>query len=196
MRMALRAMRRRPVVTLATVFTLGLGIATAATMFGVVQNVLLRPLPVRDQDRLVVAWGVFQASGFGHVPLSYPAFTTIRRRSQVFEHLAALDYNGSWQVYGRAGAEVAPLRIGVLAGDLFNVLGISPVLGRVPRAEDDRVGAAPVAVISEGLWRRRFGADSAILGKPLPVWTISHTIVGVIPPPASRSGSLGSHGNH
>lgn len=181
MRRALRTMRRRPAVTLATALTLGLGIGTAATMFGVVQNVLLRPLPVRDQDRLVVTWGVFQASGFGHVPLSYPAFTAIRRRSRVFEQLAALDYNGSWAVYGRAGADVIPMRIGVVAGDFFNVLGIFPVLGRVPRADDDRVGAAPVAVISEGLWQRRFGGDSAIVGKPLPIWTISYTIVGVIP---------------
>ncbi len=178
---ALRGMRRRPVVTLATVLTLGLGIGTAATMFGVVHDVLLRPLPVRDQDRIVVAWGAFQSSSFGHVPLYYSAFTTIRRHSQVFEQLAALDYNGSWAVYGRAGGEVLPLRIGVVAGDLFNTLGVSPVRGRVLTGEDDRVGAAPVAVISQGLWRRRFGADPAIIGKPLPIWTSSYTIVGVLP---------------
>jgi putative ABC transport system permease protein len=180
-RQALRSMRRRPAVTLATVLTLGLGIGTAATMYGVVQNVLLRPLPVRDQDRLLVSWGAFQASSFGHVPLSYPALTTIRRRSQVFEQLAAIDYNGSWSVYGRAGAEVLPLRIGLVAGDLFNTLGLSPLLGRVLTGEDDQVGAAPVAVISQGLWQRRFGGDPAIIGKPLPIWTGSYTIVGVLP---------------
>ncbi|MBA3257985.1 MAG: ABC transporter permease [Gemmatimonadales bacterium] len=82
---------------------------------------------------------------------------------------------------GRAGGEPIPLRIGVAAGDLFPVLGVSPVVGRVLDAGDDRVGAAPVAVISEGLWRRRFGADPAVVGKVLPIWTTSHTIVGVIP---------------
>jgi hypothetical protein len=102
-RQALRGMHRRPGVTLATCLTLGLGIGTAATMSGVVNDVLLRPLPVRDQDRIVVAWGAFQTSSFGHVPLLYSTFTRIRDRSQVFEQVAALDYNGSWVVYGRAG---------------------------------------------------------------------------------------------
>jgi putative ABC transport system permease protein len=150
-------------------------------MFGVVDDVLLRPLPVREQDRLVVAWGAFQTSSFGHVPLSYSAFTTIRRRSQVFEQLAAVDYNGTWSVIGRAGGEALPLRLGVVAGDLFTVLGVPPVLGRVLTGEDDRVGTAPVAVISYGLWQRRFGGDAAIIGKPLPIWTSSYTIVGVMP---------------
>ncbi|MBA2457824.1 MAG: ABC transporter permease, partial [Gemmatimonadales bacterium] len=181
LRHALRGMRRRPGVTLATVLTLGLGIGTAATMYGVVDEVLLRPLPVRQEHRVVVAWGAFQASGFGHVPLSYPTLTAVRDRSRVFEQLAAVDYNGAWSVVGRTGGEPVPLRIGVVAGDLFPVLGVSSTLGRVLAAEDDRVGAAPVAVISEGLWRRRFGGDPAVVGTVLPIWTTGYTIVGVIP---------------
>ena len=180
-RQAVRSMRRRRTLTIATVVILGLGIGSAATMYAVVDQVLLRPLPVRDQGRLVVAWGAFQTSSFDHVPLSYTDMSSIRGRSHVFERIAGLDYNGGWQTVGRVGGEAVPLRLGVVAGELFATLGISPKLGRVLDAGDDRVGAAPVAVISEGLWRRRFGGDSAILGKPLPIWTSVYTIVGILP---------------
>ena len=128
-----------------------------------------------------MAWGVFQRSGFGHVPLSYTQLDALRRRTRVFDQVAGLDYNGAWDVVGRAGAEPVPLRLGVVTGDLFGVLGASPVLGRALAAADDRVGAAPVTVISEGLWRRRFGGDPGVLGRPLSVYLKLYTIVGVMP---------------
>ncbi|MGH7526221.1 MAG: ABC transporter permease, partial [Gemmatimonadales bacterium] len=181
LRQALRGMRRRRMLTLATVLTLGLGIGATATMYGVVDEVLLRPLPVRDQARIMVAWGAFQASSFGHVPLFYSTMTSIRDRSRVFEQVAGMDYNGAWPVVGRAGGEAIPVRLGVVAGDLFATLGVSPVLGRALTGEDDRVGVPPVAVISHGLWQRRFGGDSTIIGKALPIFTNSYTIVGVVP---------------
>ncbi len=180
-RQALRGMQRRRVLTLATVLTLGLGIGATATMYGIVDQVLLRPLPVRDQARIMVAWGAFQASSFGHVPLFYSTMTSVRDRSQVFEQVAGMDYNGAWSVVGRAGGEAIPVKLGVIAGDLFATLGVSPVLGRALTGEDDGVGVPPVAVISHGLWQRRFGGDSAIIGKALPILTNSYTIVGVVP---------------
>jgi putative ABC transport system permease protein len=181
LRQALRGMRRGRALTLATVLILGLGIGSAATMYAVVDQILLRPLPVRDQDRLVVAWGAFRASSFGHVPLSYPDVSAIRDRSRVFEQIAALDYNGAWAIVGRTGTEITPLRLGIVAGDLFATLGVPPTIGRALTSEDDRIGAAPVAVISHGLWRRRFAGDSAIIGKSLAVWSSPYTIVGVMP---------------
>ena len=180
-RQALRGMRHRRTLTLATVLILALGVGSAAAMYAVVEQVLLRPLPVRDQSRLVVAWGAFQSSSFGHVPLSHSSLSAIRQRSRVFQQVAGLDYNGSWGVVGRTGAEAMPLRLGVVAGDFFATLGMQAELGRMLNLEDDRVGAAPVTVISRGLWLRRFGGDSAILGKPLPIWTKVYTIVGVAP---------------
>ncbi|MFL5495533.1 MAG: ABC transporter permease [Gemmatimonadales bacterium] len=181
LRQALRALRRGRALTLATVLILALGIGSAATMYAVVDQILLRPLPVRDQSRVVVAWGAYQASGFGHVPLSYSNMAAIRSRTQVFEQVAALDYNGAWAVVGRAGAEALPLRLGIVAGELFGTLGVPPLFGRALRGDDDRIGAAPVAVISQGLWLRRFGGDSGIIGKPLPIWAKVYTIVGVMP---------------
>ena len=154
-RQAIRALRRTPSLTVATVLILGLGIGAAAAMYAVVNEVLLRPLPVRDQARIVVAWGSFERSGFGHVPLSYAHLAAVRDRSRVLARVAGVDYNGAWSVIGRAGAEAVTLRLGVVTGDLLGVLGIAPIAGRVLEPADDRVGAAPVAVISEGLWRRR-----------------------------------------
>jgi len=168
-------------LTLATVLILALGVGSAAAMYAVVEQVLLRPLPVRDQSHLVVAWGAFQSSSFGHVPLSYSNLSAIRQRSRVFQQVAGLDYNGSWGAVGRTGTEAMPLRLGVVAGDFFATLGMQAGLGRMLGVEDDRVGAAPVTVLSRGLWLRRFGGDSAILGKPLPIWTKVYTIVGVAP---------------
>jgi putative ABC transport system permease protein len=179
-RQALRGMRRTRALTLATVLILALGIGSAAAMYAVVEQVLLRPLPVRDQGSLVVAWGAFQSSSFGHVPLSYSNLNALRQRSRVFQQMAGLDYNGAWGVVGRTGTETIPLRLGIVAGDFFATLGMQAELGRMLNLEDDRVGAPPVAIISRGLWLRRFGGDSAVLGKPLPIWTKVYTIVGVI----------------
>jgi len=181
LRQGIRSLRRHLGLTLAATATLGLGIGAALTMAGIVEHVLLRPFPVREQNRVVVAWGVFQSSGFGHVPLSYPKIKAIAERTQVFEQVAAIDYNGAWAEVGRVGDRAAPVRIGVFSGNLFSTLGVAPVLGRLLAPADDRLGAAPVAVLSEGLWHRRFGGDSAILGRPLDLTSGAYTIVGVAP---------------
>jgi predicted permease len=128
-----------------------------------------------------VSWGVFQSSGFGHVPLSHTTMRTIAERTRVFERLAGVDYNGVWADVGRVNDRAVPYRIGVVTGDLFPTLGVVPLLGRALAVDDDRVGAAPVAVISEGLWQRRFGRDSAVLGKAFEITNGSFTIVGVAP---------------
>jgi putative ABC transport system permease protein len=180
-RQGLRSLRRHRGLTLAAGVTLGLGIGAALTMAGIVEHVLLRPLPVREQDRVLVSWGVFESSGFGHVPLSHSTMRSLSERTRVFEHLAGVDYNGVWADVGRVGDRAVPLPLGLVTGDLFSTLGVAPLLGRTLWAEDDRVGAAPVAVISEGLWERRFGRDSAVLGKRFEVTNGTFTIVGVAP---------------
>jgi hypothetical protein len=142
LRQGIRSLRRHLGLTLAATATLGLGIGAALTMAGIVEHVLLRPFPVREQNRVVVAWGVFQSSGFGHVPLSYPKIKAIAERTQVFEQVAAIDYNGAWAEVGRVGDRAAPVRIGVFSGNLFSTLGVAPVLGRLLAPADDRLGSA------------------------------------------------------
>ena len=181
LRHGFRTLNRHRAMTLAATVTLGLGIGAALTMAGIIEHVLLRPLPVREQSRVLVSWGVFQSSGFGHVPLTHATMRTIAERSRVFERLAGVDYNGVWADVGRVGDQAVPYRIGAVSGELFPTLGVVPLLGRTLGAADDRVGAAPVAVISEGLWQRRFGRDSSVLGRPFEITNGSFTIVGVAP---------------
>ena len=180
-RHALRSLRRHWRLTLAATATLGLGIGAALTMAGIVEHVLLRPLPVREQDRILVSWGVFQSSGFGHVPISHATMTALAERTRVFERLAGVDYNGVWADVGRVDDRAVPYRIGVVTGELFPTLGVAPLLGRTLTAGDDQVGAAPVAVISEGLWQQRYGGDRTVLGKTFEITNGSFTIVGVAP---------------
>ena len=180
-RYALRSLRRRWRLTLAGAATLGLGIGAALTMSGIVEHVLLRPLPVRDQERVLVSWGVFQSSGFGHVPVTHATMRKLAERTRVFERLSGADYNGVWNDVGRVNDRGVPYRIGPVTGELFATLGVVPLLGRMLLADDDRVGAAPVAVISEGLWQRRYGRDPAVLGKPFETTNGSFTVVGVAP---------------
>jgi putative ABC transport system permease protein len=180
-RHAVRSLRRHWRLTLAATATLGVGIGAALTMAGIVEHVLLRPLPVREQDRILVSWGVFQSSGFGHVPMSHATMRTLAERTRVFERLAGVDYNGVWADVGRVGDRAVPYRIGVVTGELFPTLGVAPLLGRMLTAGDDQVGAAPVAVISEGLWQQRYGRDRTVLGKTFGITNGSFTIVGVAP---------------
>jgi putative ABC transport system permease protein len=181
LRHALRSLRRHWRLTLAATVTLGLGIGAALTMAGIVKHVLLRPLPVREQDRVVVSWGVFQSSGFGHVPLTHATMRALAERTRVFERLAGVDYNGVWADVGRVGDRAVPYRMGVVSGEFFPALGVVPLLGRTLSADDDRVGAAPVTVLSEELWQRRYGRDSAVLGKTFEITNGSFTIVGIAP---------------
>jgi putative ABC transport system permease protein len=181
LRYALRSLRHHWQLTLAAATTLGLGIGAALTMAGIVEHVLLRPLPVKDQDRVLVSWGVFQSSGFGHVPVTHATMRKLAERTRVFERLAGADYNGVWNDVERVNGHGMPCRLGPVTGELFPTLGVAPLLGRMLSADDDRVGAAPVAVISEGLWQRRYGRDPTVLGKPFETSNGSFTIVGVAP---------------
>ena len=129
LRYGLRSLRRHRWLTLAAAVTLGLGIGAALTMAGIIEHVLLRPLPVREQSRVLVSWGVFQSSGFGHVPLTHATMRAVAERTQVFERLAGLDYNGVWEDVGRLGDQAVLYRIGAVTGELFATLGVTPLLG-------------------------------------------------------------------
>jgi predicted permease len=180
-RHAIRSLRRHWQLTLAAAMTLGLGIGAALTMAGIVEHVLLRPLPVLEQDRVLVSWGVFQSSGFGHVPVTHATMRAVAERSRVFERLAGVDYNGVWADVGRVGDRAVSYRMGVVSGEFFPTLGVTPLLGRTLAGADDRLGTAPVALISEGLWQRRYGGDPAVLGQRLEITNGTFTMVGVAP---------------
>jgi putative ABC transport system permease protein len=172
-RYALRSLVRRPMFAAVVIATIALGVGANAAIFSVVNGVLLRPLPYPDADRVMT---------FGHTPPTWlaspPEFFDYRRDVRSFEALAAFTQNE-----GNLATLDEPERVGLAAvsPEFFSVLGIRPQLGRTFAADDDVIMPAAVAVLSYGLWQRRFAADPAIVGKTIPLNGRPRTVVGVMP---------------
>jgi putative ABC transport system permease protein len=171
---ALRGMVRRPGFAVVVILTIALGVGANAAIFSVVNGILLRPLPYRDVDRLIV---------LGHEPpywlVSEPQYATYRDKVRSFESLAG--YTNS---EGNLSTNEDPERIGIAAVGLnfFSTLGVRPMLGRTFAPGDDRVRPFPVVVLSHDIWQRRFNSDSGIVGKSVSLNGTSRTVIGVMPP--------------
>jgi putative ABC transport system permease protein len=177
-RYAARVLRRAPALTIATVLTFALGIGAATAIFSVVYGVLLRPLPYRDPARLAVLWERNLARGSLDNVVSVPNFEAWRDRSRSFSGMAALvpsslTLAGDGAPERVAGAEVSP--------GYFRLLGVAPAIGREFTEREAVAGDASVVVLSDALWRRRFGADPAIVGRAFATEGRTLTIVGVMP---------------
>ena len=177
-RYGLRMLRKSPSFTFFAVAVLALGIAANSAIFSIADAVLVRPLPYRNSNRLVIVWEDSSAYGF---PKDTPApgnFFDWKLRNQVFEDVAALPYGGFFNLTGDGNPEeLAGKRV---TANLFSVLGVSPALGRDFRPEDDLPGAPSVAILSHGLWLRRFGGDPQIVGKELSLNYEKCTVIGVM----------------
>jgi putative ABC transport system permease protein len=180
LRHAARVLARRPAFAAVSILTLALGIGGATAIFSVADAVILRPLPFEDPDALyVIRQGDTKK---GHVvEVSYPDFSAWRERGRSFQPLAAMpSVNQGWVMTGRG--EPAAIEGRWVSASFFELLGAQAALGRALRPEDDRPGAARVAVLSDALWRERFGADRAIVGQSLTLDGQPHEVVGVMPP--------------
>ncbi len=183
LRHAARTLGRSPGFTAAAALTLALGIGANAAVWSVVHAVLLRPLPYPHPERLVLLWE--NAPQVARTSFSAPDFLDYRERLArqdrrgPFAGLAAFNSSGV-QLDGENGPE--RIRGCTASEGFFPLLGARPALGRTFLAEDHRPGAPPVIVLTDGLWRRRFGADPRIVGRALPVNGRSATVVGVLPP--------------
>ena len=177
-RYGLRMLRKSPSFTFFAVAILAVGIAANSAIFSIADAVLIRALPYRDSNRLVMVWEDASAYGF---PKDTPApgnFADWRSRNHVFEDVAALPYGGYFNLTG-AGTPEQLIGKKVTA-NLFSVLGVRPALGRDFRSEDDFPGAPHVAILSHGLWLRRFGADPQIVGKEISLNYQKCTVIGVM----------------
>jgi putative ABC transport system permease protein len=176
-RYGFRMLRKSPSFTFFAVAVLALGIAANSAIFSIADAILVRPLPYRDANRLVMIWEDSSAYGF---PKDTPApgnFSDWKSRNQVFEDVAAIS-DGSFNLTGSGNPENL---IGKWAtANLFSVLGVSPALGRDFRPEDDVPGAPAVALLSHGLWLRRFGGDPRIVGKEILLNNEKCTVIGVM----------------
>ena len=175
-RYAVRALVNQPTFALTAILTLALGIGANTAIFSVVNGVLLRPLSFPEPDRLVYVWGKYP--DFGRTSTSAPDYRDWRDGVAAFEHLAAAN-DASFNLTGTGEPE--QIRGSRVTAEFFDALGVLPSLGRTFVEGEDREGAADVAVIGHDLWRRRFAADPATLGKSVVVNDQPYTIIGVMP---------------
>ncbi len=179
LRYGARMLLKSPGVACVALLAIALGVGANTTIFSVVNSVLLRPLPFAAPDKLVKVWTTDARRGRNDLPVSYPNFTDWRTESQTFEAMTAYSEASATL----SGEEVPEQLKGVaVTADMFPVLGVRPLVGRPFSAEEEKPGAAPVVVISHGLWQRRFGADPKVVGQQVTLDGRSTTIVGVMPP--------------
>jgi putative ABC transport system permease protein len=175
---ALRMMRRTPLFTAAVVLTVTLAIVANATIFSVVNAVMLRPLPFKDPDRLMQIAEKNDKLNLPSFGSSVLNFLSWREQAQSFEAFAAIATNN----YTLAGTgEPEQLSGNRISPALTRVLGIPPILGGDFADEEEKPSAVPVAMIGEGLWKRRFGSDSTLIGRTITLNGTPTTVVGVAP---------------
>jgi putative ABC transport system permease protein len=179
LRYALRQLRKSPGFTFVAVLTLALGIGANSAIFSLVNGVLLRPLPYPEADRIVYFEGENPSQGITDSNISVQDFQDWMARSSAFSHMAFY-WTGNGALSIQAGEPERVPRAGVKS-TFFDVLGVQPALGRSFAPEDDQPGPSTVVILSEGLWKRRFGADRDVIGKTITINTLPVTVVGVMP---------------
>src|SRR6201987_1741279 len=176
-RYALRVMRKNPGFAGIAILTLALGIGANTAIFSVVYPVLLKPLPYPAPRQLVVVFDAKPQEGVNFTAVSYMDFEDVRAQNNGFTELAG-NQEHDLTVTGRGEPFVADTAV-VTAG-LFYVLQVAPLMGRTFVPEDGRPGAAPVAIISEKLWRSRFSADPHLVGSSINLDKRSFTVIGIM----------------
>jgi predicted permease len=172
--------------------TLALGVGATTTIFGVVNGVLVKPMPFRSPDKLLLLWDDMSWIGVKEAWVTGPEVVELRASLKGFEGVSAVLGSNAGLVGD--GGEPEQLSVTYTSANFFELLGTHPALGRGFNAGEDEAGAGRVAVISNGLWRRRFGASPSIVGKPVSLNGTPYTVVGVLPAhaPFSMEQSLGS----
>ncbi len=176
LRYGARMLLKQPGFTLIAIITLALGIGANTAIFSVVNAVILQPLPYAEPERIVRMYGKFSQGN--QAATSPPDFLDYRAQNRTFEEFAAVRAD-SFNLTG--GTEPERIVGANVTTNFFQAIGVKPVLGRSFAPEEEQEGRARVAIISEGLWQRRFNLDAGVIGKTLLLDGQSHTIVGVAP---------------
>ena len=177
-RYALRMFRKSPGFTLFAGAALALGIGATTAVFSIADTVLLRPFAYRDPSRLVMVWEDDTAYGFPTNNSSPFAFTEWKQRNHALSDMAALTFE-SFALTGQGEPEY--LHAQTVTGNFFSVLGVNAAAGRTLTPDDSRPGAPLTAVISYGLWQRRFGGDPSLVGRDVLLDGAKYTVVGIMP---------------
>jgi len=174
---AFRMLRNRPGFTILAVITLALGIGASTAIFSVVDAVILRPLPYRAPDRLVLVKEWIPKAIPNPIPVCAPDVVQFQRENQSFESLAA--FRGD-QFDLAGGTEPQRVNVDRVNANLFSLLGVQPTMGRAFNADEDHPGHL-VAILSQGLWQRQFGSDPNIVGRTVTLNRQPYTVIGVMP---------------
>jgi putative ABC transport system permease protein len=178
LKFALRSHLRNPGLTAVAVLTLAIGVGAVTIVFGMVNSILLKPYPFADAERIYFVNNSDVDRPGARLPLSYPDFHDVREAATTLEAIAVYD----WEPYNlRADDETLWVETGQVTAGFFTVLGAEPILGRFFTREDDRPGAEPTVVLSDGLWRSELGGDSAIVGRSIVLDGEPHTVIGIVP---------------
>src|ERR1043165_5475621 len=177
-RYAARNLLRRPGFTIIAVITLALGIGANTAIFSAVNALLLKPLPFPELDRVVAVWDKMASQGVPHNEVSFANYLDLKNQNQTFEQLALY----SWWSPNLTGFETPERLQGFLVtANLFDALGVKPIMGRNFTAEENQPGKDAVAIITHGLWQRRFGGDPDILNKTITVNPVARKVIGAMP---------------
>jgi putative ABC transport system permease protein len=172
-------LRKHPGFSVIAILTLALGIGANTAIFSIVNAVLLRPLPYPEADRIMV---LNESSGPGQdYSVALPDYFDWRNDNTVFEHLAAT-HKESRNLSGIPGRDPDRISCASVTRNFFNIVGLPPEIGRTFSEDEDKVGAPPVVVISDRLWRRVFNADPSVLGRSIILHDQNYTVIGVMPP--------------
>jgi putative ABC transport system permease protein len=176
---ALRALRHARAFTVVVVITLALGIGANTAIFSVVRGVLLKPLPHREGDRLLYLRHSADGPGQSNLSFSVPEVRDFRNGAKSLGSIA--EYS-EWSGTLQGESDAIRINLGLVTGNFFEVMGLSPVLGRLTRPSDDGSGVPPVMVLTHDFWMTRFGGDSGIVGKQVRVDGSSIAVIGVVQP--------------
>jgi predicted permease len=175
-RYGLRVLAKNPGFTAIAILTLALGIGANTALFSVVNGVLLNPLPFPNPDELVAVYA--KSPTFQESSIAYPNFLDWQKDNHSFASLSAFrsdDFNMT------GAGEPQRVHTHMISAEFFTALGMPPLLGRAFRPEEDKAGAGPVAILSDGLWNRKFGSAQDVLGKNITLNGKAYTIIGVAP---------------
>lgn len=178
LRYALRQMRKSPGFAAIAIVTLALGIGASTAMFGVLNAVLLRPIPFADPNQLVRIFSTQRGAILGPSPMDLRDFAT---QNHTFEKMAVYDVWRKNVSFSSGSTEPEQMRVGLVPGEYFEVLGIKPLMGRLFKDEENRWGNNFVAIISYNFWQTRFHGDRAILGKTIRINDEPYSVIGVTP---------------
>jgi putative ABC transport system permease protein len=178
MKHGLRALLRTPLFTICTILALAIGIGSTTALFSVVHALLIKPLPYANADSLVVMWEHDTVRNRPRNVASPANFLAWKTRSRSFDNMAAFTQN---RVTLTGAGEPQELSTLVVTGEIFNVLGVAPAVGRGFTSSDDRPDAPNTVVLSHAAWVRQFGGDASVIGRDISINGNATTVIGVMP---------------